>query len=643
MDIPAQLEARSDLVGRALRMAILCVAVAYSLFHLWLGGVGLMSADAARHFSLMGAMVLVLLLRPLHPKAHENSAYLVFDLVLVALAITVCVYLEVESGALLGRIGIPNIYDKIFGVIAVLLVFEIVRRVIGLALVITVGVFVLYAIYGNFIPGYWGHRGYGLNELISRIFMSTEGIYGSPLGVVVEFVVLFVLFGAFLQKTGAGQFFIDLARSLTGRMKGGSAKTAVLASAFMGSIVGSSSANVVTTGSITIPLMKKEGMPAHAAAGTEAAASVGGLLLPPVMGGAAFLLVSLTGIPYSEVAKAAALPAVLYFIGVYANVHFYANKLNLKPNPLPGSYWANLFRVLVRGLPFLIPLSLMIGMLVNGYSATYAGFFSILAMIATSFLRRDTRLTPSGFIEALEMGARYSLAVAAACACVGMVISVVDLTGIGVKFSSFMLDGTGGSMFLAICLVGFVSLVLGIELPVSAAYLIVAILCAPALVELGLPVLTAHLIVLWFAIDSAVTPPVCVTSYVAAGVGKAAPFRTALFGWKMAKGLYIVPFLMAYTAITLDGSFMEIIVSFCTGAVGLIAMAAMWEGHLLVRALVLERLLLAVSVVCSIDPQGPTDALGVAAFGLVIVSQLVRRMKTKHTERLAIQADTPSE
>ncbi|WP_422368679.1 TRAP transporter permease [Pelagibius sp.] len=639
MDIPAELESRNDLASRTLRVAIISIAVAYSLFHLWLGGVGLMSADAARHLNLMGTIVLIILLRPLHAGTPRHWSFAI-DLVLVGLAVAVHVYLEIESDALLGRIGIPNIADKVIGGIAILLVFEIVRRAIGTALVITVGVFVLYAVYGNLIPGYWGHRGYGPNELISRMFMSTEGIYGSPLGVVVEFVVLFVLFGAFLQKTGAGQFFIDLARSLTGRMCGGAAKTAVLASAFMGSIVGSSSANVVTTGSITIPLMKKEGMPAHAAAGTEAASSVGGLLLPPIMGGAAFLLVSLTGIPYAEVAKAAALPALLYFVGVYANVHFYASKIGLKPNPLPGDYWVNLGRVLLRGLPFLVPLSLMVGMLIGGYSATYAGFFSILAMIATSFLRKETRLTPAGFIEALEMGARFALPVAAACACVGMVISVVDLTGIGVKFSSFMLDGTGGSLFLAICLVGLVSLVLGIELPVSAAYLIVAILCAPALVDLGLPVLTAHLIVLWFAVDSAVTPPVCVTSYVAAGVGKAPPFRTALFGWKMAKGLYIIPFLMAYTSITLDGTFLDIVMAVLTGATGLIAMAAAWEGYLVIRATLLERLILVVSVVSSIDPQGPTDFLGFAAFGFVLVSQFVRRSRLQEAQPVQSQSQS---
>ena len=626
MDIPAELESRSDLTSRAVRYAIISVAVAYSLFHLWLGGVGLIAADAARHINLAGTIILIVLLRPLNPAAPRHWSFGI-DLMLIALAVGVHLYLEIESGALLGRIGIPNLADKIAGVIAIVLVFEIVRRAIGWALVITVGVFLLYAVYGNYIPGYWGHRGYGLNEIISRFFMSTEGIYGAPLGVVVEFVVLFVLFGAFLQQTGAGQFFIDLARTLTGSMRGGPAKTSVLASAFMGSIVGSSSANVVTTGSITIPLMKKDGFPAHAAAGTEAASSVGGLLLPPVMGGAAFLLVSLTGIPYSEVAKAAALPAILYFIGVYANVHFYACKLGLRPQPLEGNYWVNLGLVLFRGLPFLVPLTLLVSMLISGFSATYSAFYAILTMIAMSFLRKETRLTPKGFLQALEMGARFSLAVAAACACVGMVISIVELTGVGVKLSSFMLQGTGGNLFLAICLVGLVSLVLGIELPVSAAYLIVAILCAPALVELGLPVLTAHLIVLWFAIDSAVTPPVCVTSYVAAGVGKAPPFRTALFGWKMAKGLYIIPFLMAYTAIELDGPVPEIMMGVLTGAIGLASLAAAWEGYLFIKATTAERLILLVAVVSSIDPQGPTDLLGLGAFAVVVASQLIRRAR----------------
>ncbi len=640
---------------RFLGYTVIVCAAGYACFHLWLGGAGVLiwlattggsflavdfkafaaipvlGVDAARHINLIGSTVLVLLLYPLSRETPRHWKFAV-DLVFIGLAITAGVWLEYQAEELIYRESEPNNIDMFLGICAILLTFEIGRRAIGLPIVITVAVFVAYAHFGDHIPGYWGHRGQDLESLVNAFYIILEGIYGAPLGVVVEFVVLFVLFGAFLQKTGGGDFFIDLARAITGPLRGGPAKTAVVASALMGSISGSSTANVVTTGSFTIPMMKKAGYPPHIAAGTEVASSVGGVLLPPVMGAAAFLMVGLTAVPYTDIIKAAALPALLYFISVYAQVHYTACRLNLGGTPFPSDYWSNLARVIIRGLPYLVPLVTLVWLLLVGRSAQFAAFAAILLMIAMSFIREETRMGPKQFVEALQTGAKNALPVAAACACVGMIIGVVDLTGVGIKFSALMTSGTGGSVFLAIILVALASLVLGIELPISASYLVVALLAAPALVDLGVPLIPAHLICMWFAIDAAVTPPVCITSYVASGVANSDPFKTAIAGWKTAKGLYVVPFLMAYTPITLNGAWPDVVMAFTSGAIGLISLAAAWEGHFIIKATIIERLILAGVVVTAIDPSGPTDYAGIAGFFLVIVLQYMRKGRASEVE-----------
>jgi len=603
-----------------LALVVTTLAVGFALFHLWLAGFGVMSVGQSRHIHLAMAMSLIFLIKPLSPKAPRHWTFAI-DLVLVALAIACAVYLEYDPAAVTARAGEITQWDIVFGVTATLLVLEITRRMLGWALVITVLVFTVYTVYGNLVPGLFQHRGHGLDRLMDAFYMDLRGIYSSALGVVVEFVVLFILFGAFLQKTGAGKFFIDLAQAVTGHMRGGPAKTAVIASGFMGSISGSVTANLVTTGAFTIPIMKKAGFPPHVAAGIEVAASCGGLLLPPVMGAAAFLIVATTGIPYSEVVQAAALPALMYFLSVYAQVHFYAARTNLLGPPRRPDYWLNLGRILVQGLPYLIPIAALLWLLLTGWSATYAAFNAILVLIVVSFFRRETRMGVRDFADALELGARNSLTVAAACACVGLIMATVALTGAAPKFSALMIDGTGGNLFLAICLIGLVSLVVGMELPITAAYLMVAILCAPALVDLGVPLLVAHLVVLWFSIDSAVTPPVCVTSYVAAGMAGAPPMKTAFAGWKMAKGLYVLPFLMVYTPITLNGELLDVVIAVATGSIGLIALAAAWEGYLVRPTHLIERLLLILVAATAIDPGHTTDLIGAAVFGGLLVYQ----------------------
>jgi TRAP transporter 4TM/12TM fusion protein len=438
-------------------------------------------------------------------------------------------------------------------------------------------------------------------------------------------VVLFVLFGAFLQKTGGGDFFVELAYALTGRMRGGPAKTAVVASAFMGSISGSPTANVVTTGSFTIPMMKKIGYPPHAAGGVEVAASVGGVLLPPVMGSAAFLIVGLTGIPYTDIIRASIIPSILYFISVFASVHFMACRLDLVGIRQEGDYWENLFKIVWRGIHYLVPLAFLVVILLIGYSPTYSAFGAIICLLIVSSLRKSSRMSIRDFLEALELGARNSLTVSAACACVGIIVGVVITTGVGLKFSSIIVSASGGNLIFAVILVILASLLLGIELPISASYLVVAILAAPALKQLGIPLLVAHLVVLWVSIDAAVTPPVCITSYIAAGIAQADPFKTAIYAWKTAKGLYLIPFLMIFTPITLNGAVSDIVMATISGILGLVSFTAAWEGWFLVRTRQLERVLLVVVTAFSLHGGLLTDLVGIILFIAIFLVQFFRR------------------
>jgi TRAP transporter 4TM/12TM fusion protein len=577
-------------------------------------------------------MALIFLTKPLSKESPYHWSFFL-DLLLVVLAVVVGAYLEIVSEDLEWRVGELTTADFVLGVIAILLTLEITRRTVGMPLVITSCLFMAYAYYGYLIPGYFGHRGYNLSMMINSFYIEMRGIYGTSLGVVVEFVVLFITFGAFLQKTGGGDFFVRFAHALTGRMRGGPAKTAVIASALMGSISGSATANVVTTGSFTIPMMKKAGYPPHLAAGVEVASSIGGVILPPVMGAAAFLIVALTGITYGQVVRAAAVPAMMYFVSVYAAVHFTACKLNLQGSPPDKDYWRNLVRLLKEGIPYIACLSLLFSLLILGYSATYSAFFTILVLIFFSFFKKETRMGVRDFIDALRISALNSLTVSAACACVGLIVGVVGLTGVGIKFSSLIVSGTGGSIFLGILFVGLASLVLGIELPITASYLVLAVIAAPALQQLGIPELVSHLIILWFSIDAAVTPPVCITSFVAAGIASSDPFKTAMAGWRFAKGLYLIPFLMAYTPITLNGPLPQVLISIGTGVIGLVALSAAWQGWLLYEATPLQRVLLMAVAVTSLDPAFITDVVGLSLFGIVMILQCYDNKKAAKGER----------
>ena len=504
-------------------------------------------------------------------------------------------------------------------------------------------------------PGSQGllrHGGYSTGRLVGQLYLGQEGIYGIPLGVAVSFVFVFILFGALLEVTGAGQFFIDLAYAATGRQRGGPAKAAVLASAAMGSVSGSAIANVVTSGAFTIPLMKKVGYRPEEAGGIEAAASTGGQILPPVMGAGAFLIAEYTGLPYLEVVKASVIPAALYMGTVFVFVHLVAVARNLKG--LPASELPALGATLAAGWHYLVALVVLMAALLMDLSVGRVGFFSCSSVVVLAALRAawdrlagspgvgataerarqadpapqrpgwTTWLTGGAVrvLDGLVLAGRNTLPVILACAVAGIIVGVVGLTGLGLKFSAVMLSLSQGSLVLALILLLLASLVLGMGLPVTASYIVLIVLAGPALVEeFGLPVLIAHLVVFWYSQDSNVTPPVCLAAYAAAGVAGSEPLRTGIQAWKYAKGLYLIPLLMVvHPELALGGPWPMVLAKTGVAMVALAAFAAALEGHITRPLSRAGRILLLVGASTAFHPSvllGAAGALGVTGYAVL--------------------------
>jgi TRAP transporter 4TM/12TM fusion protein len=478
------------------------------------------------------------------------------------------------------RVGFANQTDIVAGAILIIVLLEASRRVIGITITVIGLVSIVYAMagargtlpwLGEFLPGILEHRGYRIDRIVSTLYMGLEGIFGIPLGVAATVVFIFVLFGAFLESTGAGKFFIDLAYAAAGRQRGGPAKAAVVASGLMGSISGSAIANVVTSGAFTIPLMKKLGYKPEEAGGVEAAASTGGQIMPPIMGAGAFLIAEYTQLPYLDIVKLSILPAILYFATVYLFVDIIAAKRGMRG--MTEAELPNLKEVFRDGWYYLAPLGILVFFLLRNISPGRVGFVAIVSILAVSLLRFLLRryafgvkkaqanslpeLARSGFVNivsALEAGARNSISVTVACALSGIVVGMIGLTGLGLKFSGLMISFSGGNLLIALLLLILASLVLGMGLPVTASYIVLAVLAAPALQnEFGIPLLIAHLVIFWYSQDSNVTPPVALAAFAAAGIAGANPMKTGIEAWKFAKGLYLIPLFMIYNPEMITG------------------------------------------------------------------------------------------
>lgn len=623
--------------------AITVIGIGLSLFQLYAAGVQPLGLFFQRPIHLGFVLVLCFLIYPAFGRHRPRGALgWAIDGTLIVCGILVGGWVPLNIDIIANQV-FPRTIDVWMGILTIIVVLEGARRAVGLGMTIIGAFFIAYAFAGSrgelpfladWMPGILNHRGYSLERMASQMTLGAEGIFGIPLGVAATFVFVFVLFGAFLEATGAGKFFIDLAYAATGRQRGGPAKAAVIASAGMGSISGSAIANVVTTGAFTIPLMKKLGYRPAQAGGIEAAASTGGQIMPPLMGAGAFLMSEFTRVPYVEIVLVSIFPAILYFGTVYLLVHIAAVKQGMEG--LESKDLPNVRDVLAEGWHFLLPLVALVALLVAGYSPMRVGFYAILSILAAASARAlwtfaRSNPTATGFIDlcrsgvflvldALELGARNAVAVSMACAVAGIVVGVVGLTGLGLKFSAMMIAFSGGNLLLALILVLIASLILGMGLPVTAAYIVLIILVGPALTEqFGMPILIAHLVVFWYSQDSNVTPPVALAGFAGAAIAGSKPMETSFQAWKYAKGLYLIPLFMVYNPeIIMGGPIPLVIWSGFIAIMGLVAFAAVLEGYLWRPMAMWMRILLVPGVVALFWPSLMVEIVGAILIAVLL-------------------------
>jgi TRAP transporter 4TM/12TM fusion protein len=595
------------------------LAVSMSLFHLYSSGIYMLPQLQLRPIHLAFALALTYLVYPF--SAKNKNRFLWPDMVVVLFSLFVGAYLAVDYMAIVMRAGAPLQRDIVLGGIMTLVVLEATRRTMGWPLVIVASLFLAYALYGHLIPGVLGHRKYDLARVIEHMFLTSEGIYGVAIYVTSTFVFVFILLGSFLGETGGAQAFIDLSFSLTGRYRGGPAKAAVVASGLMGTISGSSFANVAGTGTFTIPLMKSVGYKPEFAGGVEAAASSGGQIMPPIMGAAAFIMAEMTGVPYGKLIIHAAIPAILFYVSVFLMVDLEAAKMGLKG--LSREELPRFFEVLKKGgFLLLAPLSIVY-MLIIGYSPIKASFTAVVFVIVASFCRKETRMNLKQFLHALENGALTSLSVVSACAVAGLIVGTVTLTGLGLKFADFIVMLARGQLYPALFLTMMASIVMGMGMPTTALYIILGTMVAPALVTMNVPIVAAHLFIFYFGCMAAVTPPVALSSYLAAAIAKGDAVQTALHGLKLALAAFILPYVFAVqpALLLLDTTIMQALAAILTAILGVIALASCLENYFFFGRLVMfERILLGGASLVLMYPGWISDAIGIVVLCIIYFS-----------------------
>jgi len=556
----------------------------------------------------------------LYPMFQRNRSLIWLNWAWAILGVVVCGYVLVDFENLVNRMGALSTTDRILGGLCIIMVLDATRRAIGWPLPIVTITFLLYAYFGYLIPGSFGHRGYDLHRILNQMYMTTEGIFGVPLGVVVTIVFLFILFGAFLDKGGGGQFFVNLAVSLAGRLRGGPAKIAVVSSGLMGMISGSSIANVATTGTFTIPLMKRIGYRPEFAGAVEAAASTGGQIMPPIMGAAAFIMAEFTQTAYLKIVVMAIIPALLYYLSCYMNVHFEACRTGMKG--LPEDEIPRVAAVLRDGWVFILPVIGLIVVLSMGYSPARAAFVGMGLMIVIGMLKASTRLTPKGFWDVLALAGRNAVGIAAACACAGMIVGTTSMTGLGVKMAMLIEYLAGGKMIVALLLTALASLILGMALPTTANYIVQASVAAPALIALGLPKLTAHMFVFYFGVYADITPPVALAAYTAAGIAKGDPMKTGLIASRNVFIGFLIPFLFVYhPALVLQGPVRDILIMTVSTGLSVVALSAVFSNYLHRKCRGWERIALLIGGILLVTPGIVTDLMGLAILAAIFFWQ----------------------
>ncbi|HKL11889.1 MAG TPA: TRAP transporter permease [Clostridia bacterium] len=624
-------------------LIISIIAITMSCFHLYTSFAGTLLAVKQRAVHMCFVMVLAFMIYPATKKASKTKVPW-YDYLLGALGLTVFGYLIVNFEGIIAKGGTPETIDLVFGTLALLLVLEVTRRAVGPELPIVAIIFILYATkMGPSFPGLLAHRGYSFSRIISHMYLSTEGILGTPIGVSATFVFMFILFGAFLDKTGVGGFFIDLAYAMTGSLCSGPAMTAVVASGFMGSISGSSVANTVTTGAFTIPLMKDVGYKPYFAGAVEATASTGGQIMPPVMGAAAFIMAEFTGIPYIKIIGSAAIPAVLYYVAVGTMVHLEAKKLGLKG--IPKEQLPKVRTVMKDRGYLLIPLATIVFFLIRGYTPLFSAFWSIVVSvviaIGATIIKKNNSFNIKIFINALDAGARNAIGVAAACAAAGIIVGVVTLTGLGLSVANLIVQLAGGRLFLTLVYTMFASIILGMGLPTTAKYIVLATMAVPALLTLNVNLMAAHLFILYFGVVADVTPPVALAAYAGAGIAGSNAMKTGFQAIKLAIAGFVVPYIFAYNPALLlikkgtqvvNGNIVyaglgEILMVIVTALLGVICLASFVENYLMIKSKIWERIPMGAAAIALLFPSFTTDIVGFVVLVSVFMLQRVRRKK----------------
>ncbi len=553
------------------------------------------------------------------------------DGVPLLLSIITTAYMFLQYPATEFRGGNPNQWDVLFGTIVIILVIEGCRRTNGLPMALVAGFFVAYIFLGPYLPGLLGHRGFRYVKMIDFMFVSTQGVFSELVNIAATILLLFILFGSFLVKSGIGQFFIDLACALMGRLPGGPALVAVVSSALMGTVTGNGAANVTITGSFTIPLMKRVGYRKEFAGAVEAVASQGGQIMPPIMGASAFIMADYTGIPYIKIAAMALIPAILYFFTAAVVIYLEARKSGL--HGMQAHEVPRLGEVLKKGWYKLTPLILIVALLVMGYSPMLAGFWAIIACIVLSWVQKSTRIGWLAILESMESGVRSAVAIAMAVAAAGLIVGSVIMTGLGIRFSRLAIELSGGELLPLLFFVMIASIILGMGMPTVSAYVILSMLAAPALVKLGVPMIAAHLYVFYFGIISGITPPVAITAYIAAGIAGGNATKTAWEATRIGLAGFIVPYMFIYNnALLLQGPTAEIIQTSITSLVGITCFAVAMQGWMLRTANIVQRVMMVTVAILMIDAGTISDIIGAV---LIIITILWQLLENRKADRVA--------
>lgn len=637
-EIAAQYDAESrtrTTTWRPLAMLITAVAAFLALYHMYTAYFGTPPTLIHRSIHVSAILFLIFLLYPPFRKAQGKTWHLI-DAALAVLSLIPTLYLIINYEKLVLQAGRFSETDILVATLLVVLVLEAARRVSGMALPILAILFILFGLFGRDMPGILRHRGYDWDTLAYNFLATTEGIFGTAIGVSATYIILFILFGAFLAKSGMSTLFNDLALAIAGQTRGGPAKVAAIASGFMGSINGSAIANVVSTGAFTIPMMKKVGYSRTFAGAVESTASVGGQILPPVMGAAAFIMAETLGVPYTTVAITAIVPALLYYISLIVQIHLRATREGLK-----GVSRENLpavWDVLKERGHLLIPLLFLIYMLFfSGRTILYSALLTIIVTVVMATLRKSTRMNITDIIGALEDGVRQTLGVAAACAAVGIIVGVVTLSGFGVTLAGAIVSLSGGILFWTLVFTMLACLVLGMGLPSIPAYIVTATMAAPALTTLGVEPIVAHLFVFYFGLFANITPPVALAAFAAAGISGGNPMRTGFAALKLATAGFVIPFIFAYSPELLlrDVTVGEGVAVVATALIGILLLCTAMEQHFMVNMPWYLAIIMAIGAIMMLNSDMVFSILG-AGIGIAVL--LVQMAKAKKLGRLALQS-----